>query len=92
VINITTQDEWTRGIILWDYCYTWTTQQERKFEEFEMLLTEGFEVLTPVVMRGTIFWDITPCSPLKVNRRFGGTHRILPEGRRLHGVVCQKII
>jgi hypothetical protein len=30
----------------------------------------GFEVLTAVVMKGTIFWDITPCSPLKVNRHF----------------------
>jgi hypothetical protein len=27
----------------------------------------GFEVLTAVVMKSTIFWDITPCSPLKVN-------------------------
>jgi hypothetical protein len=32
----------------------------------------GFEVLAAVVMKSTIFWDITPCSPLKVNRRFGG--------------------
>jgi hypothetical protein len=29
---------------------------------------KGFEVLTPVVMKNNIFWDITPCSPLKVNR------------------------
>jgi hypothetical protein len=34
----------------------------------------GFEVLTAVVMKSTIFWDITPCSPLSVNRRFGGTY------------------
>jgi hypothetical protein len=34
----------------------------------------GFEVLTPVVINGPIFWDTTPWSPLKVNRRFGGTH------------------
>jgi hypothetical protein len=33
-----------------------------------------FEVLTAVVMKSTIFWDITPCSPLKVNRHFGGTY------------------
>jgi hypothetical protein len=26
-------------------------------------------------MKGSIFWDIRPCSPLKVNRRFGGTCR-----------------
>jgi hypothetical protein len=24
-----------------------------------------------MVLKSTIFWDITPCSPLKVNRRFG---------------------
>jgi hypothetical protein len=27
--------------------------------------------LTAVVVKSPIFWDITPCSPLKVNRRFG---------------------
>jgi hypothetical protein len=34
----------------------------------------GFEVHTAVVMKAAIFWDITPRSPLKVSRRFGGTH------------------
>jgi hypothetical protein len=29
-----------------------------------------------VVMKSPIFWDITPCSPLKVNRRFGGIYRL----------------
>jgi hypothetical protein len=33
----------------------------------------GFEVLTAEVMQSSIFWDITPCSLLKENRRFGGT-------------------
>jgi hypothetical protein len=32
-----------------------------------------FEVLTAVVMKSSVFWDITTCSPLKVSRRFGGT-------------------
>jgi hypothetical protein len=27
-------------------------------------------------MKSTIFWDIKPCSPLRVNRRFGGTYRL----------------
>jgi hypothetical protein len=27
------------------------------------------EVLTAVVMKVPIFWHITPCSPLKINRR-----------------------
>jgi hypothetical protein len=34
-------------------------------------------------MKSTIFWDITPCSPLKVNRRFGGTYRLHLQGRRI---------
>jgi hypothetical protein len=37
------------------------------------ILSVGVEVLTAVVMKGTVFWDITPFSPLKVNRQFGGT-------------------
>jgi hypothetical protein len=32
-------------------------------------------------MQSSIFWDITPCSPLKINRRFGGTCLHL-QGRR----------
>jgi hypothetical protein len=36
-----------------------------------------------VVMKCSIFWDITPCSPLKVNRRFGGTCRLHLQGRAL---------
>jgi hypothetical protein len=44
-------------------------------------LLVGFEVLTAVVMKSTIFWDIMPCSLLKVNRRFGGTYRLHNHGR-----------
>jgi hypothetical protein len=35
----------------------------------------GFEVLIVVIIKSVIFWDITPCSPLKVNRIFGVTYR-----------------
>jgi hypothetical protein len=41
----------------------------------------GFEVLTAVVMKSFIFWDVTPCSLLKVDRRFGGTFRFHLQGR-----------
>jgi hypothetical protein len=37
----------------------------------EILQLVGFEILTAVVMKNFVVWDITPCSPLKVNRRFG---------------------
>jgi hypothetical protein len=47
------------------------------------LYTAGFEVLTAVVMKSTVFWDITPCSPLKVNRHFGGAYRLHLKGRTI---------
>jgi hypothetical protein len=36
-----------------------------------------------MVMKSTIFWDITPCSPLRVDLRFGGTYRLDLQGRRI---------
>jgi hypothetical protein len=42
----------------------------------------GFEVFTAVVMKSTIFWDTTPCSPLSVNGRFGGTYRLHHQNRK----------
>jgi hypothetical protein len=40
------------------------------------------EVLTAVVMKRSILWDIKPCSPLKVNRRFAETCLHL-QGRKI---------
>jgi hypothetical protein len=42
----------------------------------------GFEVLTLVVMKSSVFWNITPYSPLKVSRRFGGTYRFHLQGQK----------
>jgi hypothetical protein len=42
----------------------------------------GFEVFTAVVMKSIIFWDVTPCSLLRFNRRFRGTYRLHLQGRR----------
>jgi hypothetical protein len=33
-------------------------------------------------MKSIIFWDMTPCSPLSLNLRFGGTYRLHLQGRR----------
>jgi hypothetical protein len=49
---------------------------------FNMLFFVGFEVLTADVMNSSIFWDITRCSPFKVNRHFGGTCCLHLHGRR----------
>jgi hypothetical protein len=34
-------------------------------------------------LKSFTFWDITPCSPSKVNRRFGGTCRLHLQGQRI---------
>jgi hypothetical protein len=34
-------------------------------------------------MKNFIFWNITPCRPLKVNRRLAGTCRLHLQGRRI---------
>jgi hypothetical protein len=47
----------------------------------------GSEVLTAVVIKSAISWDIKPCSPLKVNWRFGGTYRL-----HLHGLKINRAL
>jgi hypothetical protein len=43
----------------------------------------SFEVLTAVVMKSFIFWDITPFSPVEVKRRFGETYCLHLQCRRV---------
>jgi hypothetical protein len=53
------------------------------YEPSLMFVLVAFEVLTAVVMKISIFWDVMSCSPLKVNRRFGGTCRLHLQGWRI---------
>jgi hypothetical protein len=48
------------------------------------IVSVGFEVLTAVAVKNSIFWDITLCSLLKDNRRFRGTFRLNLQGRRIN--------
>jgi hypothetical protein len=54
-----------------------------QIKEFPEINIWASEVLTAVVMKSSIFYDITPCSPLKVNRRFGRTYRLNLQCRRI---------
>jgi hypothetical protein len=36
-----------------------------------------------MVIKSSVLLDITPCSPLKVNRRYGGTFRFHLQGQRI---------
>jgi hypothetical protein len=40
----------------------------------------GFRVLRGVIRMSYVFWDITPCIPVEVNRRFGGTRHLHLQG------------
>jgi hypothetical protein len=41
------------------------------------------------VVMSTVIWEITPSSPLKVSRRFGGTYRLHLQGeRRCQAELC----
>jgi hypothetical protein len=50
----------------------------------------GSEVLIAVVMKSFIFWDITLCSVLKINHRFGGICRLYLQGRRVNPATNQR--
>jgi hypothetical protein len=57
--------------------HTWPTAQQR--HNLPLLpgahmnvFSRGSEVLSAVIMKTSVFWDIRPCSPLKNNKRFGG--------------------
>jgi hypothetical protein len=43
----------------------------------------GYEVLTAVVMKSSVLWDMTPYSLLKVNRRFGRRCRAHFQGHKI---------
>jgi hypothetical protein len=40
-----------------------------------------FEVLSPVIMKSTVFWSVTLCGS-ETARRFGGIYRLHIQGRR----------
>jgi hypothetical protein len=58
----------------------------------------GFEVLTAVIMKSYIFWDIKPYNPLEVNGSFRGTFLLhfevqrINQARKLHGTHNKKSV
>jgi hypothetical protein len=49
-------------------------------QPFYVILAFTFTIIKSCREEYAIFWDITLCSPLSVNRRFGGTYRLHPQG------------
>jgi hypothetical protein len=58
---------------------------------YSSLFRAGFEVLTSVVMKSSIFSDITPYNTIKVNQRFEETYRLHLQGRRVSQALSQRI-
>jgi hypothetical protein len=87
------------NIIFRDICFyitNWTLDQVfclwlcMFFGIFQAKYIVGFEVLTAVVMKNNIFWDTKSCSPLKLNRRFGGTYRLHLQVRKISQTRTQR--
>jgi hypothetical protein len=53
------------------------------FESHSLKFFVGSEVLTEVVMKNSTFSDISPCSPLRVNWRFGGIRQVHLHAQRI---------
>jgi hypothetical protein len=55
--------------------------RKRKIKLLNKKYIVGVQVFSEVVMKSIIFWDVTSCSLLSCNRRFGGTYRLYLQGR-----------
>jgi hypothetical protein len=52
------------------------------FTDHQSLMAELLNTEYDYNPKSSIFWDITPCSPFKFSRYFGGTRRLYLQGRR----------
>jgi hypothetical protein len=51
--------------------YQTVNYSENACKRFPLFLV-GLDVLTAVSIKSSVVWDITPSSPLRVDKRFGG--------------------
>jgi hypothetical protein len=48
----------------------------------------GFEVLTTVTIKSTVFWDVMPCCLVEFQQRFGKTYCLRLQGRTGFAAYC----
>jgi hypothetical protein len=75
------KESWSWGvwIVRTQFLYRWTSKA--------LLIYIGFEVLTMVVMKSSVFWHIALCSPLIVDWH-GGTCCLHLQGQRVSQKTC----
>jgi hypothetical protein len=72
-----------------DLCLQWMNIEASELGKIEQNAFEKyvnyvrFEVLTTMIKMNYTFWNITPCSPLRVNWCFRGVCSLHPHGRRI---------
>jgi hypothetical protein len=78
---------WNSRSVIYTFLYSVCHLNVKLKKEMAKLQTVfcyvGLEVLTAVVLKSTIFWDVMSCSPLRVNWRFGGTYHLHLQGRKI---------
>jgi hypothetical protein len=70
-------------IVVITICPSVTNADGKSVDIFKTHTCLVFEVLTAVAMKSSVSWDITPCSPVKMSQRFGGTCYLNLQGRRI---------
>jgi hypothetical protein len=45
-----------------------------KLMKFKNIFIVGFEALVVMTMHSMVFWDVTPCSPVKLHRKAALLH------------------
>jgi hypothetical protein len=77
----------SRKTVLSGTCGIHNYVEEKAIEKItvDQLVKKHLAFAGAAVMKSIIFWDITPFSLMKVNRRFGGTCILHLPGRRIIG-------
>lgn len=67
-------------VTIYSYSYSLLTSENRN-NVAKNIQSARFKILTRVTMRGTIFWDVAPCRPVKVNVCIHLQDRCISEAR-----------
>jgi protein subunit release factor A len=66
---------------LFDMYCNYITHKEWHMQPADLQLSDlGLLKLKHYTCKSSVFWDITPCTALKVNQRFGGTCHLHLQG------------
>jgi hypothetical protein len=91
-ISDTNRIHGTRAETLFWASWIQSTFSHRRRQCRECLLQcVGFQVITAVVIKPSVFCDITPCIPLKVDWCSRGTSRIHLQGWKVSQVRCRQV-